>query len=120
VGVRVSFGRVGKFLAIRHATSGFLAAGSGAGCRDGRGIFFFWGWWDVSKMARRNVRDPARTLASCHGVGRGDVAVVYILVRRCVFVFIPLDKVTSNDAFVAQAGEILFLAKLEALLWPAL
>lgn len=69
--------------------------------------FSFGGWWDVSKMAGE-VRDPARTLPRAMALGVVIVAVVYIMVSAVFMYLIPLDKVTSNDAFVAQAGEILF------------
>lgn len=69
--------------------------------------FSFGGWWDVSKMAGE-VRDPARTLPRAMALGVVIVAVVYIMVSAVFVYLIPLDKVTSNDAFVAQAGEILF------------
>ncbi len=72
------------------------------------GAFFsFGGWWDVSKLAGE-VRDPGRTLPRALLLGLLAVTVVYIVVSAVVLYLIPLDKVTSDQTFVAQAGEVLF------------
>jgi APA family basic amino acid/polyamine antiporter len=72
------------------------------------GAFFsFGGWWDVSKIAGE-VRDPARTLPRALLYGVLTVTSVYILVSMVFWYLVPLDKVTSDQTFVAQAGEILF------------
>jgi APA family basic amino acid/polyamine antiporter len=72
------------------------------------GAFFsFGGWWDVSKIAGE-VRDPARTLPRALLYGVLTVTGVYILVSMVFWYLVPLDKVTSDQAFVAQAGEIMF------------
>jgi APA family basic amino acid/polyamine antiporter len=87
--------------------AGSLPLGPALGAGMVAAFFSFGGWWDVSKMAGE-VRDPARTLPRAMALGVVIVAVVYILVSAVFLYLIPLDKVTSNDAFVAQAGEILF------------
>lgn len=69
--------------------------------------FSFGGWWDVSKMAGE-VRDPARTLPRAMALGVLIVATVYILVSAVFVYLIPIESVTSNDAFLAQAGQIFF------------
>jgi basic amino acid/polyamine antiporter, APA family len=72
------------------------------------GAFFsFGGWWDVSKIAGE-VRDPSRTLPRALLYGVLTVTGVYILVSMVFWYVVPLDKVTSDETFVAQAGEILF------------
>ena len=72
------------------------------------GAFFsFGGWWDVSKIAGE-VRDPARTLPRALLYGVLTVTGVYILVSMVFWYLVPLNKVTSDQTFVAQAGEILF------------
>jgi basic amino acid/polyamine antiporter, APA family len=72
------------------------------------GAFFsFGGWWDVSKIAGE-VRDPARTLPRALLYGVLTVTGVYILVSMVFWYVVPLNKVTSDQTFVAQAGEILF------------
>jgi APA family basic amino acid/polyamine antiporter len=72
------------------------------------GAFFsFGGWWDVSKIAGE-VRDPSRTLPRALLYGVLTVTSVYILVSMVFWYVVPLDKVTSDETFVAQAGEILF------------
>ena len=72
------------------------------------GAFFsFGGWWDVSKIAGE-VRDPSRTLPRALLYGVLTVTSVYILVSMVFWYVVPLDRVTSDETFVAQAGEILF------------
>jgi APA family basic amino acid/polyamine antiporter len=99
-----SWSNFSPFIAQR---AGSLPLGPALGAAMVAASFSFGGWWDVSKMAGE-VRDPARTLPRAMALGVVIVAAVYILVSAVFVYLIPLDKVTSNDAFVAQAGEILF------------
>ena len=72
------------------------------------GAFFsFGGWWDVSKIAGE-VRDPGRTLPRALLLGLLAVTVVYVVVSAVFLYLVPLEKVTSDQTFVAQAGEVLF------------
>ncbi len=72
------------------------------------GAFFaFGGWWDVGKIAGE-VKDPGRTLPRALMFGMLVVTVVYIMVSAVFLYLIPLNKVTSNETFVAQAGAVLF------------
>jgi basic amino acid/polyamine antiporter, APA family len=72
------------------------------------GAFFsFGGWWDVSKIAGE-VRDPGRTLPRAMLIGVLIVTLAYILVSMVFLYLVPLDKVTSDETFVAQAGAVLF------------
>ena len=72
------------------------------------GAFFsFGGWWDVGKIAG-GVRDPGRTLPRALLLGMLAVTSVYIVVSAVFLYLVPLDKVTSDQTFVAQAGEVLF------------
>lgn len=72
------------------------------------GAFFsFGGWWDVGKIAGE-VKDPGRTLPRALFFGMLVVTFVYIMVSAVFLYLVPLDKVTSNETFVAQAGEVLF------------
>lgn len=65
------------------------------------------GWWDTSKLAGE-VRDPGRTLPRALALGVGIVIVVYVLTSGAFLYLVPLDQVTSGEAFAAQAGEVLF------------
>jgi APA family basic amino acid/polyamine antiporter len=72
------------------------------------GAFFsFGGWWDVSKIAGE-VRDPARTVPRALLYGVLTVTGVYILISMVFWYLVPLNKVSSDQTFVAQAGEIMF------------
>ena len=72
------------------------------------GAFFsFGGWWDVGKIAGE-VRDPGRTLPRALLYGMLVVTAVYVVVSAVFLYLVPLDKVTSEETFVAQAGAVLF------------
>ena len=72
------------------------------------GAFFsFGGWWDVSKIAGE-VRDPGRTLPRAMLIGVLIVTLVYVIVSMVFLYVVPLNQVTSDEAFVAQAGAVLF------------
>ena len=72
------------------------------------GAFFsFGGWWEVSKIAGE-VRDASRTLPRAMLLGVLLVTAAYVLVSGVFLYLVPLEKVTSDEAFVAQAGAILF------------
>lgn len=72
------------------------------------GAFFsFGGWWDVSKIAGE-VREPGRTLPRAMLIGVLIVTLVYIIVSAVFLYLVPLRTVTSDEAFVAQAGAVLF------------
>ena len=72
------------------------------------GAFFaFAGWWDVSKIAGE-VREPARTLPRALALGVSVITVVYVLTSAVFMYLVPVERVTSGEAFAAQAGEVLF------------
>jgi len=72
------------------------------------GAFFsFGGWWDVSKIAGE-VRNPSRILPRAFVFGVIAVTAVYILVTAVFLYLVPLQNVTSDETFVAQAGAVLF------------
>ena len=72
------------------------------------GAFFsFGGWWDLSKLAGE-VRDPERTLPRALVYGVGILTLVYVLISAVFIYLVPLEKVTSGEAFAGQVGEILF------------
>ncbi len=72
------------------------------------GAFFsFGGWWDVTKISGE-VRDPGRTLPRALVLGVLIVTIVYVAVSAAFLYLVPIEKVTSDETFVAQAGEQLF------------
>ncbi|MGA8102517.1 MAG: amino acid permease [Candidatus Acidiferrales bacterium] len=70
-------------------------------------FFSFGGWWDVSKIAGE-VRDPGRTVPRALVLGVLAVTAAYVLISAVFVYLVPLNRVTSDDTFVAQAGEVLF------------
>ena len=71
------------------------------------GFFSFGGWWDVSKISGE-IRDPGHTLPRAMLWGVGLVTTAYIAVSAAFLYLVPLRNVTSEQAFVAQAGAVLF------------
>jgi basic amino acid/polyamine antiporter, APA family len=71
------------------------------------GFFSFGGWWDVSKIAGE-IRDPQRTLPRALILGVIVVTVLYISISAVFLYLVPLQSVTSDETFVAQAGAVLF------------
>jgi APA family basic amino acid/polyamine antiporter len=70
-------------------------------------FFSFAGWWDVSKVAGE-VRNPSRTMPRAFVYGLLIVMMVYILTSAAFIYLVPMEQVTSGQAFAAQIGEVLF------------
>ena len=72
------------------------------------GAFFaFGGWWEISKLAGE-ARDPGRLLPRALAYGVVAVTLVYIVTSGVFLYLVPLEQVTTGEAFAAQAGEALF------------
>jgi APA family basic amino acid/polyamine antiporter len=92
-------------LAARRAGPATLSAALAGGFI---GAFFsFGGWWDLSKLAGE-VREPARTLPRALVLGVSLVTMAYILTSAVFLYLVPLDRVTTDRGFAAQAGAALF------------
>jgi basic amino acid/polyamine antiporter, APA family len=70
-------------------------------------FFCFGGWWEASKIAGE-IRNPKRTLPLAFVGGVTIVTVIYLLISATFLAVLPIDRVTSNTAFVAQFGGVLF------------
>jgi APA family basic amino acid/polyamine antiporter len=70
-------------------------------------FFSFGGWWEAGKIAGE-VRNPRRNLPLAFIFGVLLVTAVYLLVSFAFLSVVPLDRIVSNTAFVAQFGEALF------------
>jgi basic amino acid/polyamine antiporter, APA family len=70
-------------------------------------FFSFAGWWDAAKLAGE-VKDPGRTLPRALGLGVLVVTLIYVLTSAVFLYLVPLEQVTSGEAFAAQAGEAIF------------
>jgi APA family basic amino acid/polyamine antiporter len=70
-------------------------------------FFAFGGWWEAAKVSGE-VRDPERVVPRALALGVAIVTVVYILTSAAFLYLVPLDAVTSDEAFAAFAGEALF------------
>ena len=70
-------------------------------------FFSFGGWWDLSKLGGE-VRDPGRTLPRALTLGVLSVTLVYVLTSAAFVYLVAPERVTTGEAFAAQAGEALF------------
>lgn len=70
-------------------------------------FFAFGGWWEASKLAGEVV-DPSRTMPRALALGVAIVTAAYIATSAAFLYLVPLDRVTTGEAFAAQAGEVLF------------
>jgi APA family basic amino acid/polyamine antiporter len=70
-------------------------------------FFSYGGWWDVTKLAGE-VREPRRTLPRALILGVLSVTLIYIGLSAAFLYVVPVQQVTSNQAFVAQFGQALF------------
>jgi APA family basic amino acid/polyamine antiporter len=86
---------------------GSLALGPALGVGMVAAFYSFGGWWEVSKITGE-VRDPGRTLQRAMIFGVLLVTSVYVLISGVFLYLVPLEKVASNETFVAQVGAILF------------
>ena len=72
------------------------------------GAFFaFAGWWEVSRMAGE-VRDAESNLPRALIIGIAIITVVYVLTSAVFFYLIHPSQVANDQAFAAQAGELMF------------
>jgi basic amino acid/polyamine antiporter, APA family len=92
-------------LTVRRAGSDPLFPAVAGGVMSA--FFSFGGWWEASKIAGE-VRNPTRTLPLAFLGGVTLVTIVYLLISATFLAVIPLEQVTSNTAFVAQFGGVLF------------
>src|SRR5580692_9500394 len=87
--------------------SGSMPLGPALGGAMVAAFFSFGGWWDVSKIAGE-VKDPARTMPRALVLGVLGVIAAYVLVSGVFLYLVPLESVTNDQTFVAQAGAILY------------
>lgn len=99
-----SFSNFSPFVAQRPASLPLFA---GLAAAMVSAAFSFGGWWDVSKIAGE-VRDPHINLPRAMIFGVLLVAGAYVLVSFAFLYLVPIQNVTSDETFVAQAGSILF------------
>ncbi len=70
-------------------------------------FFSFGGWWEAGKLAGE-IREPAKNLPRAFTLGVLLVTAVYLLISFAFLYVLPLEKIVSNTAFVAQFGRALF------------
>ena len=70
-------------------------------------FFCFGGWWEAGKIAGE-VRNPSRNLPIAFSGGVLIVTALYLLVSFAFVAVVPMQRIQSNTAFVAQFGQALF------------
>jgi len=70
-------------------------------------FFSFGGWWEVGKLAGE-IREPEKNLPRAFVGGVAIVTAVYLLISFAFLYVVPLERIVSNTAFVAQFGNVLF------------
>jgi len=70
-------------------------------------FYSFGGWWEATKIAGE-VREPERNMPRALLLGVLAVTMVYILVTSVFVYLVPIERITSDETFMAQAGERLF------------
>jgi APA family basic amino acid/polyamine antiporter len=70
-------------------------------------FFSFAGWWDVTKLTGE-IKNPSRTMPRALIYGLVIVTLVYVSTSAAFVYLVPMEKVTSGQAFAAQVGEVLF------------
>ena len=70
-------------------------------------FFSFGGWWEAGKIAGE-IRNPERTLPLAFVGGVTVVTAIYLLISATFLAVLPIDQISSNTAFVAQFGGVLF------------
>lgn len=78
-----------------------IAAGSMAA------FYSFGGWWEATKIAEE-VRNPEHVMPRALVIGVVAVTTVYILVTGVFVYLVPMNQITSDETFMAQAGQQLF------------
>ena len=105
--VALRLGSWSNFVPFVAPHSGSLPLAQGLAVAMIGAFFSYGGWWDVSKIAGE-IRDPGRTLPRAMLWGVLAVTAVYIFISTVFLYLVPLEKVTSGETFVAQAGAVLF------------
>ncbi len=111
-------GSLSNFVPFAAQRTGSLPLGPAFAMGLIAAFYTFGGWWDVSKIAGE-VKDPARTLPRALVVGTLLVSAAYIFISGVFVYLVPLQRVTSDQGFVSQAGEVLFGAAGAKLLTAA-
>jgi APA family basic amino acid/polyamine antiporter len=100
-------GSWGNFIPFVEQRSGSLPLGAALAGGMVAAFFSFAGWWDAAKLAGE-VKDPGRVLPRALGLGVLVVTAVYVLTSAVFLYLVPLEQVTSGEAFAAQAGQAIF------------
>jgi APA family basic amino acid/polyamine antiporter len=103
----LGMGSWSNFVPLVTQRPGSLPLGAGLAVALVGAFFSFGGWWDVGKIAGE-VRTAGRILPRALVLGVTIVTVVYVGVSTVFIYLVPIERVTSEETFVAQAGEVLF------------
>lgn len=106
-GFALGRGDWGHFVPLVARPAGAVPLGAALAGAFVSAFFAFGGWWEAAKLAGE-VRDPARTMPRALSSGVAIVTLAYVLTSAAFLYLVPLAAVTSDEAFAAQAGAVLF------------
>jgi len=92
------------FISRRSGSTPLFAA---LGASAMAAFYSFGGWWEATKLAGE-VREPERNMPRALLLGVLAVTMVYILITSVFVYLVPIERITSDETFMAQAGERLF------------
>jgi basic amino acid/polyamine antiporter, APA family len=92
------------FVAQRPGSAPLLAALAAGGMAA---FYSFGGWWEATKIAEE-VQNPERVMPRALVIGVIAVTLVYVLVTGVFVYLVPINQITSDETFMAQAGRQLF------------
>ena len=92
------------FVAQRPGSAPLLAALAAGGMAA---FYSFGGWWEATKISEE-VQNPERVMPRALVIGVIAVTLVYVLVTGVFVYLVPINQITSDETFMAQAGRQLF------------
>ncbi|HET7216117.1 MAG TPA: amino acid permease [Terriglobia bacterium] len=99
-----SWSHFSPFVTQRPGSTPLFAALAAGGLAA---FYSFGGWWEATKIAEE-VRNPQRVMPRALMIGVLAVTTVYILVTGVFVYLVPINQITSDETFMAQAGRQLF------------
>ncbi len=106
----IIYGFAGRFGNYNNFTPFFKLPDDLAGALAGGlvGAFFaFAGWWEVTRIAGE-IRVPEENVPRALIAGVTILTAIYVMTSAVFMYLVPVNQVTGDSTFAAQAGEALF------------
>lgn len=96
--------RFSPFVSQHPGSSSLMPALAGSSMAA---FYSFGGWWEAAKISGE-VRNPQQTMPRALMLGVIVVTLTYIIVTGVFVSLVPFSGITSDETFMAQAGQRLF------------